>query len=348
MDRIEKSNGVSPLFQGISIFISAVIIVALCAGLLRRFCSREEPPHILEFTPETVAALKKGPTPIRVKVGLSISDFAEFDFAANKFKVDAIVWFYCDPKEVSVDTLGKFSFVRGEIEEKSEPHTYMIDSKQIVQYSVKVSFKTNLYYGYYPFEDHKLYLALINNAVSPEQLIFEASKDDFIIATEKDISEWRYYDKKVHTGSHNITISAGEKIHNVLYPEVIFEIDYFQYSIRHITMIILPLVLIFFMDLFSLCLDSAKNQSTLIQLSTTNITALVAYRFVIEAISPKIGYTTLADYLFFLFLGIATFMFFVNIVGPQLSVMHKKIIGIGLQVVVLAAFVYLFKVWPIC
>ena len=37
------------------------------------------------------------------------------------------------------------------------------------------------------------------------------------------------------------------------------------------------------------------------QMSTGNIVALVAYRFVIESISPKVGYPMIADYIFFLF-----------------------------------------------
>lgn len=337
-------NGLNPRFQAITISITACIIVFLIFSLFYRFCSVDKRPPITQLTPAKL--IQFGGASRKVQVGFSVNNFIEFDTIHNTFKIAGVVWFKFDPSLIELETLEKFTFLKGNIEEKSAPSTYLVGDHIIARYIVRVSFGTSLYYGYFPFEDHRIFLSLANFAVSPTEVIFESAEQDFIIAQEAFISGWQYQDKSVIAGYG--TLSIGKNVKDIHFPQVIFEMDYYHYSTRYIIMIILPLLIIFFIELFSLCLDHRENQSTLIQLSTTNITGLLAYRFVIETIVPKVGYATLADYFFFLFLGTSTFMFFINVVGPYLTIWHKKLLSIGLQTLVIGVFIYLFEFWVKC
>ncbi len=337
-------NELSPRFQAVTISITACIIVFLVFSLFHRFCSLDRQPSITLMTPAELS--KFGSASVKVQVGFSIYNFIEFDTINNKFKVSGVVWFKFDPSLITLDTISKFIFIKGDIEEKGEPSTYLVGDHVIARYTIRISFKTNLYYGYFPFEDHRIFLSLANISVSPHEIIFEVSEQDFIISDEAFVSGWQFQDKSVVAGYG--TLHMGKDVKDLQFPQVLFEMDYYHYSVRYIIMIILPLLIIFFIELFSLCLDHKENQSTLIQLSTTNITGLLAYRFVIETIVPKVGYSTLADYFFFLFLGTSTFMFFMNVLGPYLTVRHKKFLSIGLQVFVISVFIYLFEFWVVC
>ncbi len=335
------SNGISVQFQFVSLCITTAILLYLIAGQVFHFCAIDKKPTLHQVD----ARQAKGPTV--VKVGLTIVDFAEFNVTENKFKISGLISFIFDPKKISLDTIEKFSFLKGDIKYKSKPHVRACGDLMCAYYSIKVTFKTNLYYGFFPFEDHKIFLGLINDAVTPEEMLFDAVPEDFIIDTDVYVSGWSYLRHRVRMG-YGETILPGLENKKIVYPELLFIIDFFHYSMRYIISIMLPLLIIFFIDLFSLCLDQRLNKSTLVQMSTGNIVALVAYRFVIESLSPKVGYPMIADYIFFLFLSISFAIFVINSIGPYLALWQKKAVSIGMQLIVIGVFTYLLEFWIPC
>lgn len=365
-----QSNAISIEFQLITLSITTAIILFLIAGQVFHFCSIDKKPTLYSFSSNktdsfiTPQKQKMGLKPngsqqpgslaqpvdkrAKIVVGLTITEFSEFNVTENKFKITGIISFAFDPKQISLETIKKFSFLRGDIKEKSEPHVKTVNGSTIAYFSIKVAFRTNLYHGFFPFEDHRIFLGLINDAVSAEEAFFEVSLNDFIIDPQVDVSGWSYLRHKVKVGYGQTELSTAHTKNNITYPEVVFIMDFFHYSLRYIIIIMLPLLIIFFIDLFSFCLDQKQNRSTLVQISTGNIVALVAYRFVIESISPKVGYPMIVDYIFFLFLSISFTMFIINSIGPYLTVFHKKCISLGVQLVVIAIFIYLLEFWIPC
>lgn len=339
------SNGISVHFQIVSLSITTAVLLYLIAGQVFHFCAIDQAPTLHQLKIEKKNTQK---SPAKVKVALTITDFPEFNVTENKFKIAGIIRFMFDPKAISQDTVEKFSFLRGDIEFKSPVHTMACEKMTCIYYFMKVAFKTNLYYGFFPFEDHTLFLGLVNDEVTPEQLEYEAQVADFLIDKDVYVSGWSYQDHRVKVGYGETAIGAQPHRKSVLYPCVLFIIDFFHYSMRYIISIMLPLLIIFFIDMFSFCLDQRVNRATLVQMSTGNIVALVAYRFVIESLSPKVGYPMIADYIFFLFLTISFTVFIINSIGPYLALWCKHAVSILLQLVVLAVFTYLLEFWIPC
>ena len=338
------SNGISVPFQIVTLSCTTAILLYLIAGQVYHFCAVDKKPTIHPIEMPSADAKK----PAQVKVGLTITDFSEFNVTENKFKITGIVSFIFDPKLISLETIEKFSFLRGDVKYKSKPHVTTCDGLTCAYYSIKATFKTNLYYGFFPFEDHKIFLGLINDEVSPAEMAFQARAEDFKIDTDVYVSGWFYEKHRVRTGYGETVLSAAPMKKSVTYPIALFIMNFFHYSMRYIISIMLPLLIIFFIDMFSLCLDQRQNRSTLVQMSTGNIVALVAYRFVIESISPKVGYPMIADYIFFLFLSISFTMFIINSIGPYLALWQKKAVSIAVQLIVIAAFTYLLEFWIPC
>lgn len=339
------SNGLSLRFQAATLSVTTIIIIFLVATQLKRFCSADKAPRIIPITPHTLKQFVV--TPAKVDVGVTITDFPEFDVAHNKFEIAGIIWFTFDPSLISLDTIKQFTFLKGQIDYKSEPATNLDGDMLTARYEFRATFRTDLYYGFFPFEDHTLYLMLANMSVNPDEMAYESSYANFIV-DEPFISGWDYADHKVTSGYGTIPLGLDHKAKEITYPAVLFALDFFHHSIRYVITVLLPLLIIFFIDLFSLCFDQRESNETLVGLTTANIAALVAYRFVIESLTPTVGYPTLADYFYFLFLSNTFLIFVINCVGPYLTIWQKKIVSVVLQVWIVSTISYLLIIWIPC
>ncbi len=339
------SNGLSLQFQSATLAVTTAIIVLLVAGQLKKFCSVDKAPRIIPITPQSLKQFVV--TPAKVDVGLTITDFPEFDVAQNKFQVSGIIWFTFDPSVIALNTVKQFTFTKGQIDYKSEPSTSLDGDMLTARYEFRATFRTNLYYGFFPFEDHTLYLMLANMAVNPDEMAYESSYANFIV-DQPYISGWDYADHKVITGYGTIPLGLDHKAKEITYPAVLFVLDFFHHSIRYVVTVLLPLLIIFFIDLFSLCFDQRRDNEILVGLTTANIAALVAYRFVIESLTPTVGYPTMADYFYFLFLTNTFLIFVINSVGPYLTIRQKKVISVGIQLCVVSVITFLLTYWIPC
>ncbi len=341
-----ETNSISLRFQAVSLTCTAGIIILLFAQELGRVCSLDQRPALVEITPATRKNFTDAST--KVQVGLTITDFSEFKVEENKFVFSGIVWFVFDPSLISLDTISKFSFLKGTIEFKSDPLTRLEKNMVIAEYQIRVAFKTNLYYGFFPLDDHTIYLALVNREVNPNEIIFESAQGDFIVSDDIYLSGWTYNDRHVASGYGRISLGSGALERERNYPQIVFGMHFFHESMRYLISIMLPLFIVFFIDLFSFCLDQTLDHSVLVSVSTGNIIALIAYRFIIQTLAPQVGYLLLSDYAFFLFLSNTFAVFIINCMGPYLSLIRKKIISLTLQSIIIISFLFLFWVWIPC
>ena len=299
---IEKflTRVVWPRYQIIGLIITSFFTIFFAYQARLDFRALESSPQLYPITPQKLK--EWGGEPTVVRAGIYIINFPEFDTINNNFVLDGIVWFEFDPALVSLETVGKFSFEKGEITKKSEPNTKLIDTKLFAEYEIRLKYTSNLSYQFFPLDDHRIYISLVNNYVSPTDIVYEAFKPGFSLSKDIFIEEWQHIDHDVHTGYTEANLEKYDERKVVRNPKIMFSMDFRRSGIRHILLIFLPLFLIFFISLLSLGLDPKTSTSSIISLASGSVTSMIAYRFVIQRMSPEMGYFILSDHIFTLFL----------------------------------------------
>jgi hypothetical protein len=340
---IDQSDSVvSPLFTLKIIILSSLIIGYATWQMTEVPHPYDPPPALLSVTPKKIADL--GIVPSIVKVGLRINDFNQFDIVKNEFVFSAILWFEYDPSRVSIDTLSRFAFEQGVILEKSTPETMMVGDRILVKYSIRVKMSSNLDYFLFPFDDHILYILFFIKSATVDDFIFETSSREFEVNDAIFLAGWKMYAKMSRSGYIVHEIDKLDPLKNIRQPAAEFSIYYNQSGVRNSITIILPMLVLFFTILFSFSLGK-KYYANIIALSAAIISGLLAFKFVIENLSPKAGYFLASDYLFVLFLLSCFTVFFFNIFAIDAKAIYKKVFIIGLMSFVVGVFLYLWMVW---
>ena len=126
-ERVRTPVGIA--FQFSLIAISVSIMIGLIIWRSSSFISHEVRPKINPITPEKYQEL--GGFSHTVTTGILIDQFIDFDMVTNKFTFDGTIWFKFDPGAISLDSLSKFSFIKGTIIQKSDPDIRLIDDKMV-------------------------------------------------------------------------------------------------------------------------------------------------------------------------------------------------------------------------
>ena len=334
----ENQSYVSPRFLLVGIIIMTTIILFLFYRAGNEVKIRDQYTPVKTMTPQKLADF--GGTPADVTVGMFIRDIPQFDAIRGTFLVDATVWFLFDPRLISVERVGNFAFERAEILGKTEPYVRVSGNTLFVRYDMRLRFTMSFNYQDFPFDGHRLNFTLVHYFLSPAEVNFTSARSNFVVNADINIPGWRPIDRRVATGFAEEQLETRDNgRQETLYPKVVFSVDFERIGSRHIISIFIPLLLIFYIALFSFSLDPAGKFATqVISLSYTAITALIAYRFVIENMAPPVGYFMSSDYIFLMFLIACCVIFFANIFSGYLSVMVKYVIAIVLELVVVLTF----------
>lgn len=340
---------VRPRYITLSVFLVFIIAALIAYKPLMDFHPLERSIPISPVTPEKIAQWNM--VPPQVVVGLHIISFPEFDFVGNKFVFDAVIWFYFNPVFIPLDTISKFSFEKGEILGKSEAYTQILFQGLLARYNIRVKFTTNLEYLRFPFDDHTIYFTLVNRTVQPGEMIFISYTPFFNLSDHIFFSGWDFYGTSLKTGysetMQKIAKTYGINIDAYTHPMIIYSIDFRREGIRDVLLIILPLFLIYFLSLFCFSFDPSKQSNTILALASAGVTSLLAYRFVIEGMTPKVGYFVLSDYMFILFLAVSLieFIYAMTVVRigklSKWSSMIRAFLFIFINVMVIATWYYL-------
>lgn len=283
--------------------IYAQLLTALCLIILgaistseNYFNSSDPKPTLSYFTPQEQDGTIFAPT--LVKTGCYVKNFLEFDPVANKFTVDAAIWFEFDPHAISLDVIDKFSFVRGTIVKKSLPEKHIKHDRVFASYDVRVEFSSNMNFRFFPFSDHRIYLILTNDFVSPHEVIYMGYKSGITISSEAYTAGWKNIGSTIDYGYNQIQFEKNNKHNRIERPAVVFSFDYSQTGVKYIFLIFVPMLLMYSMTFFSLALNLEKDTALIMQLSSGSISALLGYRFVIDRLSPQVDYFVVSDYLY--------------------------------------------------
>lgn len=295
-----------PECQLLFLIIASAIALCILYQPLQEFQSLDPQAVLLPIDPKVI---KRFGSPSIVKVGLHIISFPEFDMLKNKFLMDGIIWFEFNPSLISLETLRKFSFEKGEIIKVSEPEIQVIDKQIFARFNFKLQFSSNLDFKRFPIDDHKINLVLTNTYLSPRSVIYDVQISRFTFAPNIFIAGWTIKDATVTSGYSREELDTDDVKREVIHPQALFSIDLKRAGTRHLSAIFLPLFMLFFMGLIGLSLNPATFAGSMVSIATGSLSGMTVYRFVIEGMSPSAGYFMISDQVFVLFLTLGFIVF---------------------------------------
>lgn len=296
------------------LLLSALMIVGMFIICYYRVVIVNEKPHI---TPLTAGQLEEAQAQnILVDCGLFIKNFTAFNINKNDFVLEGSIWFIFDPAKISKEIIDQFGFERGTILEKSSPLIETRDGKQFARYDIKLKFETTLNYMFFPFDQHRIDIIVVNKATTPQNLIYQSSVDALEFASDIYLKDWKLTSKEVRLGLTGQHLSDESEV-PLTYERVIFSLHVAPASIKRLLLIFTPLFLIFFLGLFSLTFDVAANFGTILSMAVGSTTALFFYPGSIAGLSPTTDYFTVSDRVYLL-------LFIITIVtlGVQIYLLH--------------------------
>lgn len=248
----------------------------------------------------------------QIGVGMYIKSFPVFDVPKNEFVAESIIWFEFNSNEVDLNMVEKFSIENGEILFKSSPDVRITDDKTFARYNVVFKFRSNLDFSKFPLEDHRVSIILVNNYVSPSEMYFDDRQEriSFMLSENIFLSNWKVVSTSMRPGYGIVSVDKNNPDRQIMIPKIVYTIDIEQKSSKGSMIILIPMFAAIFFSLFSF-LMAFSNFVGRYYLSIGAVTALLGYRFVIENLSPKVGYFMLSDklYIFFLIISMCTFFF---------------------------------------
>jgi hypothetical protein len=331
---------ISPYFQTTLIIFTALVFVAAFYVRLTYFHTNDEPMYFESLTPQGLKEF--GGFPEFINVGLHIDRFQEFDVTKNRFQFAGSVWFEFEAGAVSIETLENFSFERGTILYRSEPDTSLEGTRLIVRYLVRVAYNAGLIFTDFPLDDHRINLVLTHPFLSPEEVIFDTKTTDFIFAGNLIPFGWRNIGRSVKEGYTISRLTEDAKQRQILQPVVGFSLDIERYGVRYTLAILLPIMLIHFLMFFALSVETGPS----VTIALGGITGILAYRYVIEQLSPLTGDLMLSDHFYFLFLTSSMLIFLLNKIDLfvlRLPLLLKKLGIIFIHAFTLSASLYLLS-----
>jgi len=294
-----------------TMLLSMAIIVFFFNKSLERFNPLGKGSFVMKVTPEVVK--KWGHEPTHVKTGFLLHEFIRFDVTKNDFLINAILWFEFDPSKISLETLGKFSFTKGDILKQSDAVVKKLsDNLSFAQYYLRIQFSSVLDYTLFPINDHKVFLNLTNNMVDAESIIFDVAPKDYVVPKYVFLSGWKLESHEAKAGYTEYKLSEDQTVSQQ--PKVLFSINIKKTDARQLMIILFPLFMLFYFFIFSLFI---KDYGLNMQLIFTNLLAFMAYTIVVQGMSPVVGYFMLIDYLMLFFLAAFFVLGVVAYVGDE-------------------------------
>jgi hypothetical protein len=318
--------------------ITTIVVTAMLYRPLVQYHPAGHKPRLLPMADEAIK--QRGQEPIHVKTGFTITDFIKFDPIHNDFSINAVLWFEFNPKTVSAEVVDKFFFTKGDVAKRSEPQIEKkSDTVTRVTNFLRIQFSTIMDYSRFPLDDHRFYLNLTNVETEARNIIFDIASEDFTVDSYLYIAGWQHVGHAVASG-YTDTVAGTQTFQA---PRIVFSLDLSKQDVRELLLILLPLLLIFYFTIFSFAM---KDLGLVFQQIISSIAGLLAYAFVIQTLSPTVGYFMLSDYFFLFFLATVFIIFLVSMlfaVPEHIATMpHLKAIKGATS---LALYVLLISVW---
>ena len=333
----KKTFKINNFLVEIIVPILTVFIVALLILLHQKHLVTTDPvPENVFIVPLEIAEVSSSFSII--KTGFILSGVPLVNPKDNEFVVEGFLWFEYDPARISLENISKFSVMNGDIEYKSEPKVEVRGNNLLVKYLVKIRFSSKLDYSLFPFDNHRIYFTLINRFFNPHETTYVTTKTNFVVPKNISIPGWEITGHQVVFGTSPKIESLGDLYET--YPQVIFILELQKNSLGTIFTIIVPLFIMFLIALASILQTSVIRGGygkenfnwNHYNVSIGNLAAVLAYRFVIQTLSPEVGYLTVCDYFYIFVLCAAVVSLIMPFVAIYVSYKISRIISCSLIV----------------
>lgn len=335
----QVSHIVDPSIQMILVIMTTLLVSAIMYLSFESYTMVDTYPPITTLTPHQLFEIGGPATPM--EVGITIRHFSEFDIVKGKFTADLSIWFRFNPEHIPVAEVSKFVFEKAQIKSQSKPFIKIEEKNFVMHYDMVVEFSIPLNYSRFPIDDHRLAIIVDNYFISPSQAYFESSKAAIDVDKEIHIEGWNLMDTEVQVGYFKSVIKGNESQKSMYHPRAIFLFDFQQTGVRYLVSICLPLLLIFYLALFSF---SAHTVNSSAGMAAGAIAALIGFRFVMDAASPATGYFMISDYFFLFFLLASIFILLFNLLGDLINEYQKRWVLVMLHLTIIGIFYY-WLIW---
>ncbi|KKP95993.1 MAG: hypothetical protein US13_C0001G0153 [candidate division TM6 bacterium GW2011_GWE2_36_25] len=341
------------LFKKNFYFDDVVVLIAMFfVGILiffysNRLITTDPMPENVFIVPQEFSKVSR--TFSTINTGFILTGIPLVNPNENEFVVEGLLWFEYDPSRISSESINKFSFVNGTIEAKSEPKVEARGNLLLVKYLIKLRFSSRLDYEMFPFDDHRIYFILTNLFLNSGESVYTIASTDFIVPKNLLIPGWSCKEYNAMFGKTPIV----EKLSGLeeSYPQVIFILKLQKNSLGIIFTIIIPLLIMFYISLISIMpiyeVSGVKQKRfnwEYYSIAIGNFAAVLAYRYVIQTVSPQVSYLTVADFLYIYILSTSVIALVVPFITMQIPVKIARFLSFFLIIflsVVLIALIYI-------
>lgn len=300
-------------FKLFVVFAYLVYVVVLFGMRLRKFDCNDPVPNIKNISIEQSKAFREFAA--TMKTGLFIKNFPTFHINKNNFTVDATMWFEFYGSQLSLDVIEKFTFLNARIISKSAPDIKINKDKLLVTYQIVFDVKGNLNYKNFPLASHMLSIVMVNYSIMTNEMVFDDfdQANSFVLSPEISGAEWGVHSTNTLPGMIVASLDDHVKDKNVEYPAIGFTTTFIRKSFKDLLVLFMPIFAAALFAWLSLLMN-VSNEIGRFSLAITAITAILGYRFVIEQVSPQVGYFTLLDSFYLVFLALCFFVFVFHLV----------------------------------
>ncbi|MCK5643158.1 MAG: hypothetical protein KAJ19_20280, partial [Gammaproteobacteria bacterium] len=186
---------------------------------------------------------------------------------------------------------------RGGLVQKSLPEVVEIEPDGTVTYRQRYTgpLSQPLKLSKFPFDQHRFVIQFIAPRSTPEDVMFVAapaiSDPSFVggaIYGDLSLPDWHVVEYVAETRPYN-------PVRDVKIAGFVFEFTAKRYAIYYVWQVIVPLVLIVMMSWGSFYIDPV-NAGAQIGVATSSMLTLIAYRFMLGNLTPRLPYMTRLDY----------------------------------------------------
>jgi len=256
-----------------------------------------------------------GPTELRTSIYLI--DIDEIDGASQNFTANVVYVCQWDDSRLAHDGTGDISvpldgvwhprlqFVNQQKTWATFPEVVSVSPAGEVTYRQRVwgDFSQPLRLHDFPFDRQRFAIHLVAAGYSPQQVAFVDAAEGSGIAEELSLADWAIESSSSAIKPYAIR-SGGRSVAGF---EFSFEAR--RHSGYFVTKVILPLIFIVAMSWVVFWIDPAEAGSQ-ISVAVTAMLTLIAYRFAVGALLPKVSYLTRMDY----FILASTVLVFLSLV----------------------------------
>ena len=260
--------------------------------------------------------------PTTINIGIAVVDIDTIDGADQSFRANFVISMnWEDPRLAkTTSTMRKLDLkevwnpglqiVNQQKLFKTFPDTVEISPEGTVNYKQRywgtLSHPMNL--REFPFDHHSLHINIVAAGWNSEDIKFVIVADRTGLGERLTVTDWNIVGWEVSTES--IIIGKGLPV----FPGAIFEFEANRLVGFYLVKVLLPLVMIIFMSLIILFIDPA-HVGPKFSIAITAMLTLIAYRFLLGNLLPKISYLTRMDY----FLFGSTFLVFAVLVETAIT-----------------------------